>query len=200
MGLIDQWAGCILVNDGVTPATGSLFDGAIVKEKTSGIIWEARKNGGGTFDKVYVRYPAFMSMNNGPVALATGGAYTAVSIGSLITAKNLSAANINGSNQFVVPVKGIWYVRMHASFVANAAGVRAVTLEYNGNVLTIGTGDPNWENVVNNVGAGFTADCVAHGMLVANVGTTLKPALLQNSGGNLNYQVVTTVALIEPTQ
>src|SRR6476659_5725473 len=55
--LIDKFLPCILVNDGVTPPTGDLYDGVLVKERNSGIIWEARKNGGGTYDKIYVSYP-----------------------------------------------------------------------------------------------------------------------------------------------
>src|SRR6185503_6900096 len=50
---IDQWAGTILVNDGVTPPNSALFDGAIVKEKTSGQVWVAQWNGTG-YDKKYI--------------------------------------------------------------------------------------------------------------------------------------------------
>lgn len=52
---LDQSIGVILVNDGVTPPNSQLFDGAIVKEKTSGLVWVAQKNAGtGNFDQVNI--------------------------------------------------------------------------------------------------------------------------------------------------
>src|SRR6478735_5907800 len=70
--LLDAFMPCILVNDGVTPPTAALYDGALVKEKTSGKVWEARKNGGGTFDIVWVVYPyMFQAFGNGSHATGT---------------------------------------------------------------------------------------------------------------------------------
>lgn len=55
--ILDKWQGAILVNNGVIPPAGDLFDGAVVMEKTSGLVWVAVKNGGGTFDRKFIAAP-----------------------------------------------------------------------------------------------------------------------------------------------
>ena len=50
---IDYTSGVILVNAGVVPPNSSLFDGAVVMEKTTGVMWVAVKNGSGGFDRYY---------------------------------------------------------------------------------------------------------------------------------------------------
>src|SRR6478609_4128038 len=92
--LLDKFAPCILVNDGVTPPTGDLYDGALVKERTSGIIWEARKNGGGTFDKVYVRYPLQFRGATAAISYSSGTIYQACGFSSFTGGKNASSGNI----------------------------------------------------------------------------------------------------------
>lgn len=198
MNLIDQWMGCILVNDGVTPATGDLFDGAIVKEKTSGIIWEARKNGGGTFDKVYVRYPYTFKGNTVNQSVATGTTYTAIGYANYSSGKNSSASQISGG-LFVVPVKGIWAVHLKASYTANVTGSRALTGRLNGSNLNSNVDYLEVIGLATALGS-FDAHLEWHTEMLMSVGDTFSAGIWQNSGGNLNCSHSASYTLIEPIQ
>jgi hypothetical protein len=195
--LIDKFAGCILVNDGVTPPTGDLFDGAIVKERTSGIIWEARKNGGGTFDKVYIRYPFDFAAEQGSPPINAGSVTTYTtwdSLNTYIDGKNSSAANI-AAKRFVVPVKGIYYFRFVQTWQANGAGIRAISLIRNGAGLT---GEFETLSVPN---PSFQHENSLQFMMKCDVGDTFTSAGWQNSGGALNLDNVRTrITMIEPMQ
>jgi hypothetical protein len=190
--------GCILVNDGVTPATGDLFDGAIVKEKTSGIIWEARKNGGGTFDKVYVRYPFTFRGNTVNQAVATGTTFSAIGYANYSGGKNSSAANISGG-LFVVPVKGIWSIHLKASYTANVTGSRALTGRLNGSNMN---GNVDYYEVIGLSTAlgSFAGHLEWHVDMTLSVGDTFCAGVWQDSGGNLNVSHSGSYTLIEPSQ
>lgn len=198
--LADKFMPCILVNDGVTPPTGDLYDGALVKERTSGIVWEARKNGGGTYDKVYVNYPLNFEGFKINTTVANNGYpnFTAIGIDTVTTAncKNTSAANMV-SGKFVVPVKGIYTARFRASFGGNATGVRGMTWQLNGSSI-VGTeaviergpidasGDESLEIVINRI---------------FNLNDTVGVAVYQTCGGNLTCTMAhIQIALIDPIQ
>jgi hypothetical protein len=195
--ILDEFAGCILVNDGVTPGTADLFDGALVKERTSGIIWEARKNGGGTFDKVYVRYP-YQYRATTPITdtVGTGAVYGGWGATTVDTAqcKNASAAQKNGSNFWVCPVKGLYSVRLRFCWNANAAGLRGLKFTLNG------TADPEGGEMVVTPVAGFYTATEVHMLKLLAVNDIVGTQTFQSSGGNLGTAVIYEIDMIEPIQ
>ena len=196
--LLDKFMPCILVNDGVTPPTGDLYDGALVKERNSGIIWEARKNGGGTYDKVYVRYPFLLvAADTGNPNQSNGTTFLGATAMTWQSGKNSSAANISGG-KVVIPIKGIYSVWCKTAFASNGAGDRSVSLEV---------------NLTNLVGYDFEATSAGsssggqawHGDITAsflfNAGDVLTVTAWQNSGAPLNRPYSRLrIALIEPVQ
>jgi len=199
--LLDKFAPCILVNDGVTPPTGDLYDGALVKERTSGIIWEARKNGGGTFDKVYVRYPLHFQGTASatyPVS-SSAGVWANMPIDAVNAAycKNSSAAQIVGA-RFSAPVKGIYQFTMRLAFVSNGTGERAIGYEANG--VTV-TGEEYINSIVASSSGGQPLKLTIITSTLLGVGDTAGVSGWQNSGGNLNATFIgIKAAMIEPIQ
>src|ERR1700755_1205891 len=114
---IDKWIGAILVNDGVTPATAELFDGAVVKEKSSGKVWVAEKNVGGTFDKKWIRFPyqyrAFTNFSPQP----TGATFLSWGAGSYLGGINSADTDRTpGTNFWTCPQAGTYHLRFRARF------------------------------------------------------------------------------------
>lgn len=194
--LLDKFMPCILVNDGVTPPTGDLYDGALVKERTSGIIWEARKNGGGTFDKVYVRYPfAVKAYRNGATSTTSGTTYQVLGYDTVVTAdcKNSSLANFS-STRLVLPVKGLWGITISGQFGANATGMRALSVEINSSVVL------HQQDLRNASSLFETTNWISWTQNYA-AGTTVCGTRWQNSGGAVNVDGWYIYAvLVEPTQ
>lgn len=63
---LDQaYSGAIVVNPGVQPDDSVLYDGAIVAERGTGIIWRAQRNNAGAFEKRYIKYPWVISVAQG---------------------------------------------------------------------------------------------------------------------------------------
>lgn len=199
MDLLDKFMPCILVNDGVTPPTVDLYDGALVKERTSGIIWEARKNGGGTYDKVYVRYPYFLQVGKASQAMPDGTVTEVTLDTSTVNpggiGKNSSVANINGSNRFVIPVKGIWIIHFHYSWESNATGYRSVHFNFNG---TAQFGDLEEVSQAANNGTKTKQNLIINRTFA--VGDTLSPSGFQNSGGSRTLTAFLQATLVEPIQ
>lgn len=201
MDILDEFSGCILVNNGVTPSAGDLFDGAIVKERTSGIIWEARENGGGGFDKIYIRYPLhFQGYKAAAQTVATSTSFVTMNIDSVNTSfcKNTSSSEIV-SNRFVVPVKGIYTFYLRLGFAANATGERAIGFELNG--VTV-PGDEYTSTMTGaSAGAAVSAKLSIVSTTLCNVGDDIGISGWQNSGGNLDTTAIfLKAALIEPIQ
>lgn len=201
--IIDKFLGCILVNDGVTPPTGDLFDGALVREKTSGILWEARKNGGGTYDKVYVRYPFYfqgsMATN---VAIAANVSPIEIGLTAVNSSylKNASAANIV-SGRFSAPVKGIYQYYMRMVWAANAAGDRYIQFMLNGSVVS---GATEYQKVQSGASLGGAAQPAVQelvGTTILSVGDQMSVGAQQTSGGSLYVtDLHTKIVLVEPVQ
>lgn len=63
--LDEAYAGSIVVNPGVVPDDSVLYDGCIVAERTTGIVWRAQRNVTGAFEKKYIRYPWSVSIAQG---------------------------------------------------------------------------------------------------------------------------------------
>ena len=196
--LIDKFLGCILVNDGVIPPTGDLYDGAIVKERTSGKIWEARLNGGGTFDKVFIRFPYHIELDSNQNTIGNAidgqmGADTAVFNTS--QAKNSSVSQINGAGEWVCPIKGIYQVNMHIGVQANATGFRILKWGLNGAWLA---DDHNEVSVMANTGTNTRLQHNRSRLFA--VGDRLVPGLYQTSGISLVARAYTTITMLEPVQ
>ena len=186
--LLDKFFPYILVNDGVTPPTGDLYDGAAVKERTSGIIWEARKNGGGTYDKVYVRYPySFAAYHNTtPVGRTTDVWPNFVDSGynTIISAlcKNSSASDLS-SDKWKVPIKGIYQLLLRNGWAGSAGGVRGICLRING--TNIITGPNNTTKEVNSTsGSSDTLVDIAIPYLL-NANDLVTAGAYQRSGGTI---------------
>lgn len=130
---IDAFMPCILVNDGVIPPTAALYDGAIVREKTSGKTWEARKNGGGTFDVMWIVYPWHARCaNTGPV-LGSGTALQNIGVGSFVSGLNATAAVIvNSPGRVQVPVSGVYVMKSITVWGISGTGTRTSTFSING--------------------------------------------------------------------
>lgn len=194
--LLDKFMPCILVNDGVTPPTGDLYDGALVKERTSGIIWEARKNGGGTFDKVYVRYPfQLVGQTTGQNFGTSGATHFATGITSVTTAQcvNASAANVS-STKCVAPIKGLYQLAISNRWTANATGLRSLALEIGGAL------DITREDLRNAVSVAFTTDCHLSRSILLSAGQTIVGMAWQTSGGALSVDTYTSLVMLEPIQ
>lgn len=193
--LLDKFMPCILVNDGVTPPTGDLYDGALVKERTSGIIWEARKNGGGTYDKVYVQYPFNFVGYTAAALQSSGTAFAVWGIATWAQGKNSSQSNIEvGFNNFLIPIKGIYHVNWRHRWALNGTGFRAGRLQLNGTSLNEDTEVSYPGNASSYTGIHMTFD------RVLNTGDKLNSEKWQNSGGNLELYVTLQVTLIQPIQ
>lgn len=194
---IDETQGVILVNDGVTPADGDLFDGAVVREKTSLKQWVARTNGSGGFTKDYSHYPymlyASAATNNYAISDTTfrnwgWGTY----YGGTELAKNSSAGDINGSGFWVCPLKGIYFVKVRNVWATNTAGARGSQIMING-----AADAANSAQTLNGMTSGPTAlDLTMWRSFSA--GDIVSNQLWQSSGGALNLDSSITVTMITP--
>jgi hypothetical protein len=190
---LDQVMPIIWVADGVTPPDAELYDGIIVGEITSGKVWAAKKNGGGTFDKRYIRYP-YSAVFTGVASPASSGAYSSAGWPNLYaTGKNSSAADFNGSSFWVAPIKGLYHIDVHDSWAANAAGQRAMQLLDNGVGMNAET-----ETVFNAIAGTVTALHASVNRVLA-AGEIIGHQYLQSSGGALACTTVISVAMIDPT-
>lgn len=192
---LDAFMPFILVNDGVVPPTASLYDGAMVKEKTSGKVWEARKNGGGTFDVVWTIYPYTIRTFGSGAILATGSSLQNIGVGSFVDGINSSAANIaNVPGQCVAPVAGIYNVQAIANWNSNSTGQRTLTISKNATVVVAEA-----EHAVNANGGGIETK-----MRTMLAGIPLAAGDLmglwgwQTSGGNLGLFQYMQMTLITP--
>lgn len=201
--LLDKFMPCILVNDGVTPPTGDLYDGALVKERNSGIVWEARKNGGGTYDKVYVRYPFhFQGNSSSAQSIANAAATVQADIAAVNASycKNASVANISGG-RFVAPVKGIYSFSFRFNWAQNATGDRFMHFGLNGSFITAGGEYPIVRAASSIGGAGQVNTMDLFNTTILAVGDSIAPGAQQTSGGALNLSnTYVKVCLLEPVQ
>jgi hypothetical protein len=201
---VEKWGRVIWVNDGVTPPTVDLIDGATVAENTSGKIWVAKKNLGGTFDKKWIRYPyCFQGYTTG-FAIANGGwleygiqnfGGTTIGAGGPGTGPvNASAADIVAS-EFVVPITGIWSVKGQVKWNPNNNGVRAACFNIN---HAASAEDVNTADICNApTGAGGSNSISLLEQIPA--GTHIAFNLFQNSGGPLVATFVLFATLIQVT-
>lgn len=135
LDLIDTNIGVLLVNAGVTPPNSSLYDGAVVKEKTTGICWIAQKNGGGGFDKAYLKYP-YLAKATASATIASA-VRTTLNLGFVAGGYNAVSGDFVG-NYWVAPVAGVYTITFIMRFQANASptvGTRGVGPLFNNAAL-----------------------------------------------------------------
>lgn len=193
--LLDKFAPCILVNDGVTPATGDLYDGALVKEKTSGKIWEARKNGGGTFDKVWVRYPWSMISKTNAANVASSTSFADYGTDTWVSGKNSSSSDISVTfNDIKIPLKGIYTLKWRYRFAANATGTRSARLSLNGSTIQ----DETEVSCPGNANSFTGLEITLHRAFA--LGDLIHGQYWQNSGGNLSMYTQAETVMVEPIQ
>lgn len=197
--ILDKWAGAIWVNPGVTPSTAELFDGAIVAERTSGKVWLAQKNGGGTFDKRWIRFPWQFTGFTASTAQSNGiwqeRGIQNFGGGSLIGAGpvNSSAADLVAT-RVVVPIKGIYSVRFHIDFASNNNNTRAACINFNASPAALDNNTGFVTAAAQSAQTMFSVVCQE----LLPAGTELALNLFQNSGGSLNVGFQVFITLIAP--
>jgi len=204
---LDQaYAGAIIVNPDVMPDESVLFDGALVAERTTGIIWRAQRNAAGVFEKRYIRYPWRASFFQGNQNYPSAG----VGIYGAWGYQTIEGGSINATqehlvqNRLVIPVAGVYEgsdwlkwtdtavpgagnnLRSHIVWVNDQAA--GSPLEY------IYYEETTRPTIVNNV-------CISIVKINRkfNKGDTVCGAVWQDSGVNLPTDHRIQLALVRPT-
>lgn len=191
---IDQAMPVMWVNDGVVPSDAVLYDGAVVGELTSGKMWVAHKNIGGTFDHNFIRYPYNGNFTTlaGAIPSTTVFASWGWNAFSALGSKGASLSDINGSSFWVCPQKGIWHFRSWNQWDANTTGNRGSVMRVNG----VNDINNTWINV--NACTLFQTNVVWSKSIVLNTGDIVGQQVYQNSGGNLNVYVALEATMVTP--
>lgn len=122
---IDSFLGAILVNDGVTPSNSQLFDGAIVKERTSGKVWVAQKNVGGGFDQNYIQLGAKTQW--GTPGTATGWSQTYAGVPAFQFRRIDGKLEFRGSMYFAGTLPNPQSLFLPSQTIVNAVGTNATS-------------------------------------------------------------------------
>lgn len=69
--ILDNYAGALIVPNGTTPDPATLFDGSVIAEQTSGIMWMADFSGG-VLAKRYLMYPFIANASKASVSVPNG--------------------------------------------------------------------------------------------------------------------------------
>lgn len=190
--LDEAYSGAVVVNPGTVPDETILYDGCLVAERNTGIIWRAQRNASGVFEKRYIRYPWRASISQDQTFPSLGTAvwgawgYQTVEGGS-INAGNECLVN----SRLVIPVTGIYqgadWMKWTDTAVAGAnTGVRSHTLWVNDLVLPVVNPEFYWyeEAVVPTQVNNVCTSCVRINRQF-NKGDTVCAAIWQNSGATL---------------
>jgi hypothetical protein len=107
---LDQaYAGAIIVNPDTIPDESVLYDGCLVAERSTGIVWRAQKNASGVFEKRYIKYPWRISFynqtNQSPTGITNWAlfGYSTVEGGTI----NAGAESLVGGRA-IIPVTGYY--------------------------------------------------------------------------------------------
>jgi hypothetical protein len=171
------------------PDESILYDGCIVAERSTGIIWRAQRNVSGVFEKRYIKYPWRLDCYQPTTTFNNGtpggwGAWGWNTIGGYSI--NASASDIVDS-RIVIPVTGIYtgsdWLKWEPG--AGGSGGRALSLMVN-DQFPGGVHDVEWyeiiavpNNVVNEVCTNEVNFCRKF-----NKGDRLVGMVWQNSGSN----------------
>lgn len=191
---VDKWGHVIWVNDGVIPATADLIEGAIVAERTSGKVWIAQKNVGGTFDQKFIRYPYMAAFIDTPGI--QGLFYQEWGFSNYSQGVNSSIAQIS-AGRFVCPLGGLWHFSLQMRWNGNGAGDRYMAMSINPGPQP----NTNIDYTSEVVYKPNSFNGIASGQLtytrVFSAGTVIVPCHAQSSGGVLSGTHVLTATLLE---
>jgi hypothetical protein len=203
--LDEAYAGALVVSTGTVPDESILFDGCLVAERNTGIVWRAQRNASGVFEKRYVKYPWRASFTqdqtypSGGTAVWGAWGYQTVEGGS-INAGNESLVN----NRLVIPVTGIyqgadWMKWTDSAVAGSNTGVRSHTLWVNDLVTPVVNPEFTWyeESVVPTQVNNVCTTCVRINRLF-NAGDTVCAAIWQNSTVALPNTHRIMLALVRP--
>ena len=122
------------------------------------------------------RVPAAVVQRNAALSVPTGFGDTFVPFDAEIFDNfGMFAAT---STSAVVPFDGVWQVNLRAAFVANAVGIRYISVAVNG-------ANTGREQILPNAGALFTSVAVSDALFL-NAGDAVQMIVKQTSGGALN--------------
>lgn len=182
---LDAAVGVILVNAGVTPPNSQLFDGAVVKEKGTGIVWVAQKNGGGGYDKAYINYPSWFNAQSASQAVGSGATVNFTQV--FVRGDNTSAADISGG-YFVIPVTGLWSCAQRC-LVTNNTGAGGTYLDWQI------AGAPFGAPEANNSGLVGAVTFARNDLLYLIAGNLITARVNSTQGSTINCILNTTYAL-----
>jgi hypothetical protein len=195
--LIDQYAGGLVVADGVTPPDNQLFDGTLVIENTSGKQWLAKKNPvTGLFSKQWLLYPWQCAAYNPAVVINTSGGTNQIANMSTFNAGhsvNSSAADIStGSIVLPANLPGIYSIQAYATFTNNGTGgLRSLFIDVDN------INDYPSSNMLED-GQLSTYTTVLSTLIQNCNGNTISAKVWQSSGGLVTIAVGMMATLITP--
>ena len=117
------------VDDGVTPAF--MYDGIVVAEKTSGKVWIGQKSGA-SYNKKYVIYPYYIESHGAASILNNNATVWGWDVPSTSLYVNSSAADFDASNFFIVPITGVWSIKVLDDWTSNSTGYRSLSVSLDG--------------------------------------------------------------------
>lgn len=113
--LDDVFSGAIWVSPGVVPDETTLFDGALVAELNTGIVWRAQRNmNTGIYEKKFLKYPWMITAERSAAySTFTSATWKPVGFNAVVASHcvNSDMSDITGE-QIVLPVDGLyrgWY-------------------------------------------------------------------------------------------
>lgn len=189
------FSGVLWVTPGTTPDSSALFDGLLVAELGNGIVWKARRNQAGGFDKVYIKYPWVMSATTTSTWGLQSTSPTPYGIWDYDAAGSLNAdAGLLSNGTLTLPFKGLYnwntYVRWEND--GGGSGQRSVSMALN-------SINNNGEYEVVRPVTGLNGNQVCmnmRGSSLYNAGTTMQLRAWKDTAGTLNTRAHHTIALI----
>lgn len=189
------FSGVLWVTPGTTPDSSVLFDGLLVAELGNGIVWKAKRNQAGGFDKVYIKYPWIMSATTTVPWNIQGNTGNPYGFQDYDAAGSLNAdAGLLSGGQLSLPFKGIynWNCYFRWENDGGPGGQRSVSMALNG-VNTL-----NEYEVIRPTTAypGNYVSMSIKGSNLYNAGTKMDLRVWKDTAGTLNTKAHLTIALL----
>jgi len=196
---IDKSIGAFLVNPGVIPPDADLYDGAMVAEKTTGIVWMAQKSGSAFIRRPFI-YPWRAAgrgqnlqtgvPNDRTMRIAQINTTLGTQINSTGALRQLQTDNFT----IDLPVRGVYRVEaiMNWGVGAGAAGssdYRAITL-YRLSTTTFDGHPTQRQFFFGGWGSTDRAVCWTEVTELYNAGESLRVGMWQQSGGGKDVGTV----------
>jgi hypothetical protein len=147
MDRLDDAARVLTVTDTAMPPAASLWDGKIVREKTTGKVWIAEKQTNGSFLRRWINYPwmcrAHFTLSSTIGMQGVGRSlWTEIKCPTVIPAHcmNSSQADIISGGRIQLPITGLYLVKVYTQWheygLENTTGSRMTTIGFNGSVIS----------------------------------------------------------------